>query len=362
MRLAIIYLGRKGSAYTINLIDGLLDNKVDILAIISQQNPKRNIFKKDSVSILTLKTFNSSLECILTSPFRLLFSLFKIFRALKKYKPDAVLCTMHHVWGPALGLFFKIVRMPYILVVHDARIHPGDGGFLRAQLLKWHIAFSTKWVALTNHVAVTIKNDGCPTGSVFVIPHGVLPYHVADKPREICFEKPIRITFFGRILEYKGLDILISAWPTVRDRIPNAILNVYGEGKIPKSPVLSTYASSIKIKNAWIKDEEIKKIFEATDIMVFPYREASQSGVIAIAFPAAIPVVVTPLLGLIEQLNYGGGVISKTLSPSDLSEAIISIACDHNKYHKLSAECINKSKALHWNQIAGQIKQAIQND
>jgi glycosyltransferase involved in cell wall biosynthesis len=194
-----------------------------------------------------------------------------------------------------------------------------------------------------------------------VVPHGFFPYHVAPTPKTLEFKKKINITFFGRILEYKGVDILLDAWPSVRKRLPKAILNIYGEGIIPESPVLATHADSIMVRNNWIPEGDIKRIFEETDIMVFPYKESSQSGVVAIAFPAGIPVVITPLSGLIEQLKYGGGVISKTFSPNDLSEAILLLAQDINKYRELSAQCILGSKVLTWEKIAANVQQFVAN-
>ena len=356
MSVIVVYLGRKGAgtAYTCSLVSALLNNGIDVLTLISKQNEDKHLFISKNIGIDMVSTFSGYVDLFLFGLPRILGLYSKLLKWIHLKKPKAVVCTMHHIWGVFLGLFLRCLKIPYVFVVHDARLHPGDGNWLHSVLLNLHIKSATRWVALSKNVASCLIEDGCPHSRVSVIPLGLLPYYVAQKPRDITAKEQILVTFFGRILWYKGLDLLLDAWPKVVINIPNALLNVCGSGTIPSHPVLHSHRESIFIKNQWIADSQISQIFSDTDIMVFPYREASQSGVIAIAFPAGIPVVVTPIAGLIEQLQYGGGVVAHSDSADDLSDAIIRLLSNKSLYSHTSAACIVNSKVLDWSEIANQ--------
>lgn len=361
MDILVLYLGRRGAgtAYTANLVRGLKYNGLTVGVVVSKQNETLDDFTRLGLDVIAVSTFKNILQCLIYTPFLIWSVILKLYLIVRQGKPKAVICTMHHVWGPVLAVFFRMIGVTYILVVHDAEVHPGDGGYFHQKLLEWHINSARKWVALTRHVVERLDEKGCPLKEVVVIPLGVLPYFLAKSPRSLIGKEEIIITFFGRILYYKGLDILLEAWPTVVSVIPNAILYICGHGELPESPVWKSHAGSIRLKNEWINDTEIALIFKETDLMVFPYREASQSGVLAIAFPAAIPVVATPLEGLKEQLQYGGGLLSKSAGTSDFAAAIIKVISDDGLYLELSGQCMEAARKLSWCEISKLFKKFV---
>ena len=110
--------------------------------------------------------------------------------------------------------------------------------------------------------------------------------------------------FFGRILEYKGLPILIEAFSKLNGNY-SLELEVAGQGNVPPIPKTGNVRSSLIIQNRWIEESEFATIFLRADLLVLPYIEANQSGVAAMAQAYGLPSVITPIPGLMEQVKHG---------------------------------------------------------
>ena len=105
---------------------------------------------------------------------------------------------------------------------------------------------------------------------------------------------------------------------------------------------------SISIEDRWVPDEEISSIIQSHDVAIFPYIEASQSGVLPICLSAGIPSIITPQQGLLEQGKFGGVLITKNCDPNALSEAILNLIDDQNLLHKLSVEGVEGYNQSSW--------------
>jgi len=112
------------------------------------------------------------------------------------------------------------------------------------------------------------------------------------------------VLLFGLIRPYKGLDLLHEAWPEVRNAYPDARLWVVGkpEGDIAEEHVKQiAVLPGVKLTDRYVTWREMLDFMAATDVAVFPYRDASQSGALMTAVSCGRPVVITPVEGLIEQ-------------------------------------------------------------
>ena len=125
------------------------------------------------------------------------------------------------------------------------------------------------------------------------------------------------VLFVGRIRKYKGLDLLAKSWPLVSD--PKKSLTVAGKG----ADTSRLQQVGANIVDKWLSNSEIEDLIRNSKLVVLPYIEASQSGVIALAHSLSTPVVVTPVGGLIDQISVGkNGLIARTISPKSLAESI----------------------------------------
>ncbi|MDE7139819.1 MAG: glycosyltransferase family 4 protein, partial [Treponemataceae bacterium] len=125
-----------------------------------------------------------------------------------------------------------------------------------------------------------------------------------------------KILFFGRLHEYKGISVLLDAMPIVKEKDSDIVLNIVGNGIISNSDneKIKKLGSSCNVKNKYIPNEEIYKYFEDVDFVVVPYIEASQSGVVMLAYAFGKPVIATDIGGLPEQVFEDTGII---IQPND---------------------------------------------
>jgi glycosyltransferase involved in cell wall biosynthesis len=112
----------------------------------------------------------------------------------------------------------------------------------------------------------------------------------------------LRLLSFGRLLPYKGLDLLAEALRVLGPR-PDMEVRVVGNG--PESPVLDALRAipNVTVENHWVPEAEVGRIIAWADALVLSHREASQSGAAAAAIAAGRWVVATRVGGLTEQLR-----------------------------------------------------------
>jgi glycosyltransferase involved in cell wall biosynthesis len=115
-----------------------------------------------------------------------------------------------------------------------------------------------------------------------------------------------RILFFGRIWEYKGLEYLIRAEPLITAAVPSARIVIAGRGEnFDRYRRMMVHPEHFIVHNEWISDEKQAALFREASVVVLPYIEASQSGVIPIAYSYRKPVIATRVGGLPDMVEDG---------------------------------------------------------
>lgn len=128
------------------------------------------------------------------------------------------------------------------------------------------------------------------------------------------------LLFFGYVRKYKGLDILLESFSKILEKHPNTYLLVVGEfydnpdlykNIISKNRIVDR----IIMINEFVPNEEVYKYYRVSDVVVLPYRSATQSGILNIAYGFNKPVIVTNVGGLAEFVidNKTGIVIKPDL-------------------------------------------------
>ena len=136
------------------------------------------------------------------------------------------------------------------------------------------------------------------------------------------------LLFFGFVRPYKGLDLLLDALPLVRREIPAHLLvvgEIWGEEASYRQQVERLgLADHVTFVNRYVPNEELGVYFGAADVVVLPYRSATQSGVVQLAFGFGKPVITTRIGGLAEVVADGvSGLIVPPGEPSVLADAIL---------------------------------------
>jgi glycosyltransferase involved in cell wall biosynthesis len=136
------------------------------------------------------------------------------------------------------------------------------------------------------------------------------------------------LLFFGLIRPYKGLEYLLRALPRVVREV-DCVLLVVGEFYEPKDRYVRLIedlglGERIELVDRYVKNEEVSWYFRSADVVVLPYVDATQSGVVQIAFGLEIPVITTDVGGLPEIVEDGRtGFVVGSRSPEQLAEAIV---------------------------------------
>jgi glycosyltransferase involved in cell wall biosynthesis len=133
---------------------------------------------------------------------------------------------------------------------------------------------------------------------------------------------------------------------TLAQRGVNFDLTIAGRGD------LEPYRSDIdqlkvKIENGWISDQRFDELLLENDIVVLPYREASQSGVAGNALNAALPVIATPVGGLAECISHNlNGLVTSQVTSDAIADSLESILVNPILYEKLSQGAHESAKLL----------------
>jgi glycosyltransferase involved in cell wall biosynthesis len=280
-------------------------------------------------------------------------------RILNERQTDVALCAFQSIWDLAAIPILRRHANRFILILHDAKLHPGDHYPFRESVLRWEIETADALIVLSEHVGRTAQAlYEFPPDRIWTVPHGALSFEAGTvTPRTFPHNRAMRLLFFGRILRYKGLGHLLDAYRLLRERGAAVELDIVGYGDL--APYKSQLAglSDISINNAWVDDEQIGHALARADIVMLPYIEASQSGVAAAALTAGLPIVATPVGGLVEQVRCGQtGIIAKGIGPEDLAAAIQSLIDDPSLYETCSAGALEHARSeLGWARIATEI-------
>ncbi len=141
-------------------------------------------------------------------------------------------------------------------------------------------------------------------------------------------EKDLVLLFFGYVRKYKGLDILIQSFKKIHDRNKNARLLIVGEFYQDPTNYHELVKETgkeecIKIINKFVPNEDVGKYYHASDLVVLPYRSATQSAVLNVAYSFLKPVIVTRVGGLAEfVINNMTGIIVEPDSPDAIVDGV----------------------------------------
>ena len=152
---------------------------------------------------------------------------------------------------------------------------------------------------------------------------------------------------FGLVRDYKGLDILINAAKIIKNKINNFKILVVGECYGDKQKYLklaqrNNVADVIDFRFGFVPNEIVNFYFCASDLVVLPYKSASQSGIVPIAYHFNRPVIVTNVGGLPEVVEIGKSGLVCEPTVKDISQNIIDLLnSDLTSYNKFISEYKN---------------------
>jgi glycosyltransferase involved in cell wall biosynthesis len=195
----------------------------------------------------------------------------------------------------------KIFNIKIMSIIHDYPVHPGNS-WPRNKSIDFRIKRSGKVIALSTNVAESIRKN-YPKKNISLFKHPKLSYFESNQLDSFSLNEDKRIfLFIGRIEEYKGVDVLVEAWP---HNLSNSQLIIAGNGT-----AIIPIDKNIHFINKWLSKQEIEELISRAHVVVFPYKSATQSGLLPIVMAFNKFLIVSDLPGLVEQLeNYPNAFI-----------------------------------------------------
>lgn len=342
MKICIITLAEKGGMihYSSQLSEAL--SKTNNVYLIVPEETNYDFNKNIHIKHISLPIRYLSLQ---------VFKFNILIKAINEINPDVIHITAMHPWLIFALPFLK--KYPIISTIHDVRIHKGEWNPIWALSLWSLIRYSDKLFVHGSWAMKQLIIDGIPKNKIIEIKHG--EYSFLTKYGQNEFKKGDSILFFGRINDYKGLDYLIKAVPIITKEIPDVKIIIAGEGKIEKYSKQIENNQNFEIYNKYISDDEIAFFFQRAKIVVLPYIECTQSGVIPIAYSFKKPVIATNVGCLPEVIEDGKtGYIVPPRDVLALANAIINLLKDEKSIIQMGENAYKKlmTEEMSWDKIA----------
>jgi glycosyltransferase involved in cell wall biosynthesis len=266
---------------------------------------------------------------------------------IKDFNPDVIHLQSGHLWF-SLALPMLAGR-PLVLTVHDPSRHLGDAESRKSPdwvLDRACYRAQQRIVHAPQMKELLVERLGIPSSTVHVVPHILIG---EDNVLEHVSEDEHLILFFGRLWEYKGLEYLIRAEPLITARVPQAKIVIAGTGQdFNQYRQMMVHPERFIVYNEHVSDEKRAELFRRASVVVLPYVEASQSGVIPIAYRFGKPVVATTVGGLPAMVDHGQtGYLVPPRDASALADAIVLLLQNkelrrqfgENGRRKVNSEC-----------------------
>lgn len=282
---------------------------------------------------------------------------YQAIKFCKRINPDIIHfdeVSLRTAWGQWL-----LKNIPTVFAIHDPIPHSGESNWRADLARKLSFSFVDRFILYSASMKDSFVNDNnLQSYKVCLSQLGVYTIY-REWIKSAVQDDGKTVLFFGRLSPYKGLDVLYKSVLLVAEKIPGVRFVIAGRPiggyKLPAIPNLSG-GTQVEVINSYISNERLAELFQRATIVVCPYLDATQSGVILTAYAFKKPVIATNTGGLPEYvLHEKSGVLIEPGNHVQLSEAIAKLLGDSEYLQQLQAgvEAVTATE-LNWERIAQQ--------
>lgn len=262
---------------------------------------------------------------------------------------------IHFVWPPAKQekiLYYLPIKK--VLTVHDPFPHSSLLTKTNEKNRKRAFSSFNRYVLLNE----TMRSPFINTYSVnpdIVLQNRLGEYECIKVISNDSIQKEAKtITYFGQIQSHKGIEYLLEAMTLIHDKYPNIRLVVAGKGNFYFDITPYENLDYIEFRNRYIPLPELSAILNESLFVVCPYIDATQSGVVQTAFSANIPLIVTNVGNMPEEVKNGEyGLVVPPKDSVALSEAMEKLLDDPNLLDRFRKNIDEKWRpTMSWEPIA----------
>ena len=208
--------------------------------------------------------------------------------------------VVHGHWLPA-GMVARVTRRPFVTTVHGSDL-----------ALAQRVPVLVR-ATLSNHVTIAVSDEMrrelatlAPRADIRVVPPGGVEFPA----RPYSDATPGRLLFVGRLVDVKGVDTLMSAWPALRAAAPHATLDVVGVGPLAEL----VHGEGVRLLGR-VRPDEIAGLYADAAAVIVPSRRDSFSLACLEAMATARPVVCTPVGDMAARVR--DGIDGLVVAPDD---------------------------------------------
>lgn len=317
--------------YELNLANALGENGVKVNFITGTSNMKFSHNK--NVKLIDLRGDQNTY----VSVFRKLLRILRYYYRLLKYIGITKNKLIHIQWynfpiieGVLLNTLYKIMGKKIIFTAHDILPHDKASIFNK---LKYMIIYRNidSIIVHTPKMKEELVNEfKVSSEKVYVVNHGIdkidnSPSINKGEAREkLGLNKEEKVVlFFGNISPYKGLELLIQAIEKINDKNIKLLIAGNVSDKQYKEKILGLIngiKKHVSYNLTRINDAEIGTYFSACDVVILPYTNIYQSGVLFLAYFYGCPVIASKVGNFESDIIHGKtGLLFKTSDVNDLA-------------------------------------------
>lgn len=355
---SVIFFSTGWHEYMIELANAM-SAYVKVILVLPSNHKLTPKHKQLIQPTVIFESFNVVFHKSIRDNFKMLLELSLIFN---KYKPEVI-----HIQGNGHNNFhclvpFLFFRYKIINTIHDPDYHIGDKVSLaqKRKFTKFWSKFYTKHYIvhgefLRNQLA---KSYAVSMNKISSVHHGHLGIYKEFQKKKEIVTNPRMVLFFGRIWKYKGLEYFIKAANIVLESLPDVIFCIAGQGDdlIEYERFFKKGKSNFLIKNYRIPMEEAGEIYQEAAIVVLPYIEATQSGIIPVAYAYGKPVIASRVGSIPEVVDDGKtGFLIEPANESQIADRIIKLITNEELCASMGTAAFKKAYSdLSWEKISQQ--------
>lgn len=353
MKVTIVnFYGKGGMLYYATALANAISRRCSTRLVLPEKPPGYYSGLSDDVELVQVQVPEDfSRPNLIRLPYYVSVFPSLVHRVLKG-SPDIVHFTNENIWLAGLA---PIVSRRLVWTLHDPQPHSGDS--FRKKLATRILAKLSKKIFVHYQFNFEMaRQAGADPSKLVVIPHG--DYNFYEKYKQPDAQPRRMILFWGRIRPYKGVESLIESATLLPQDVEIVIA---GEGAgVYKTRVKDD--SRIKLIDRFLSEKEIAELCQECSVVVTPYIDASQSGIVPVAYAFSKAVVATNVGALPEQVEDGvTGLLVPPNQPDKLAEALIKILDNPDMAAAMGIAGYRKSHTdMSWDSIANKVYSAYQ--
>ena len=299
-----------------------------------------------------IKTYRNSWEFVLNSFFYIPLKVICLIPRFRR-KYDILYLPTDGLWNIFFVIVFLFLKKKIVVTVHDARRHAGRDNIILKKLYNFiryhadHLVFLTEDQRKMLYEDLQLKNK----------PYSIVPLGIFELEDVIVKEDNIqkgmskRILFAGRIIKYKGVDILIEAGEQIEDYFER--IDIVGKCYYTLRDIKS---KKINLHDKYVDDCTLANFLNEADVLVLPYLEATQSAVVTLGINSELPMICSRVNGLAEQLSERECVFVPPGDVAALAEAIRMLCTDDDLFFEKKRALGRLRQSMDWSEVSIKLK------